>query len=662
MGYTVALKSWVEDLFASLGNSSGRNVGTAAGTVAAGDDPRITSLSSTYAARTSASVELYGALGDGTTDDAAAITAATVANVDITFPAGIYRVASNVVIGSAARFARGATIKPDSNITVTLTGGTVEAGWHQIFDTTGGGNISFGNTPIGEVRAVWFGAKANGSTDDTAAIKAACDSMPQRGTLLLSKGTHLVTGQIITRTFGQSILLRGHGREATVLRIAGNLAAPLISIMGTSDTMHANWSKFLDFTVSTASRNYTGDVFYFEKADRMLIQDVALVGIVGHAIHGSQLWDSVFSSVNIQSCGDPVTLKEAVRIGPSDTVIVNSSNHLHFNSVQIEGSHYTPLYLGPNTAKCRFTSSKFHGIVPVPAPYPSVIIDGGLGNTFQGCTWTAGGTDHVQLVATGGITPAGNRFVGSDMCSAGAATGQPGYGIRQDAGDHNVVEACAFGVNGTNDSGSIYVGGGSLVLGDAIASWDTTFITATTAGRIVTAAQRGHSAPMVTGQYYAPEGSTVATAATGDGSMRGGLLVVGQDTTLTEIGVEVTTAGAGSAYRLGIYRINEAAPGIADRLLDAGTVDSTSTGYKSITISLPVARGDRLLLMGTPQGGTPPTVRTNAGMVPAFGSATATSVTANPIVGTVQNSVTGALPATHTLGFATSVPRIVVKG
>lgn len=64
MGYTVALKSWVEDLFASLGNSSGRNVGTAAGTVAAGDDPRITSLSSTYGALPEAYIDPRG-MADG---------------------------------------------------------------------------------------------------------------------------------------------------------------------------------------------------------------------------------------------------------------------------------------------------------------------------------------------------------------------------------------------------------------------------------------------------------------------------------------------------------------------------------------------------------------------------------------------------------------------
>lgn len=55
--------------------------------------------------------------------------------------------------------------------------------------------------------------------------------------------------------------------------------------------------------------------------------------------------------------------------------------------------------------------------------------------------------------------------------------------------------------------------------------------------------------------------------------------------TLTGIGIEVTTADAATPAvgRLGIYADDEGSPGRLQ--LDAGTVDMSSTGYKSIAIS-----------------------------------------------------------------------------
>ena len=54
--------------------------------------------------------------------------------------------------------------------------------------------------------------------------------------------------------------------------------------------------------------------------------------------------------------------------------------------------------------------------------------------------------------------------------------------------------------------------------------------------------------------------------------------------TWTEIGIEVTTAAAGNA-RLGIYRIDMSTGEAGDLVLDAGTVDTSTTGLKPITIS-----------------------------------------------------------------------------
>ena len=63
-------------------------------------------------------------------------------------------------------------------------------------------------------------------------------------------------------------------------------------------------------------------------------------------------------------------------------------------------------------------------------------------------------------------------------------------------------------------------------------------------------------------------------------------------TTITVDRIAVNIQGAGSAgavVRLGIYESNNGVPGAL--VLDAGTVDTTSTGTKTITISQTLAAG-----------------------------------------------------------------------
>ena len=69
------------------------------------------------------------------------------------------------------------------------------------------------------------------------------------------------------------------------------------------------------------------------------------------------------------------------------------------------------------------------------------------------------------------------------------------------------------------------------------------------------------------------------------------IIIPAQGATIDRIGVEVTTGGtAGAVVRLGIYE--PGADGLpATKLLDAGTIDSTSTGFKEITISQALTPG-----------------------------------------------------------------------
>ena len=96
----------------------------------------------------------------------------------------------------------------------------------------------------------------------------------------------------------------------------------------------------------------------------------------------------------------------------------------------------------------------------------------------------------------------------------------------------------------------------------------------------------------VAGRYYRPAvGANSALAfALANGTEFAVPFFVSADDTFDRIAINVTVAGAaGSVIRLGIKKESGGAPG--DLVLDAGTVDSTGTGAKTITISQSLTAG-----------------------------------------------------------------------
>lgn len=87
-----------------------------------------------------------------------------------------------------------------------------------------------------------------------------------------------------------------------------------------------------------------------------------------------------------------------------------------------------------------------------------------------------------------------------------------------------------------------------------------------------------------TGYYPVVTGGGATTIALTLNTLYAGIFPVTETRTFDRIGVEVSTqASAGGVLRFGIYNNVENMP--ATVLLDAGTVDSTTTGAKTITIS-----------------------------------------------------------------------------
>lgn len=99
---------------------------------------------------------------------------------------------------------------------------------------------------------------------------------------------------------------------------------------------------------------------------------------------------------------------------------------------------------------------------------------------------------------------------------------------------------------------------------------------------------------------------------------------VPRSTTYATIGIEVTTLAVGKSVRLGIYNDNGGVPG--SRVVDCGTVSTTTTGAKPITINQVLAAG-WYWLAAVSDGTATLRAAVQAGSLPSLGFTSGTDTT-----------------------------------
>ncbi len=188
-------------------------------------------------------VKDFGATGDGTTDDRAALAAADTVS-DFTVGAGSYRIASNLTISNDVTFTMGGKFVVPSGVTLTING-QITAEATQIFDATGGGTVVINGrvNPVGW--AEWWGLtheSPGSAAANVAAINAAIIAL--RETHLLPR-TYYTNAQL---TVGLSNrVLRGAGSQYD-----GVTEGRVTRILCSSATAHVLYVGDVAFTTIAA--------------------------------------------------------------------------------------------------------------------------------------------------------------------------------------------------------------------------------------------------------------------------------------------------------------------------------------------------------------------------------------------------------------------------
>jgi hypothetical protein len=179
-------------------------------------------------------------------------------------------------------FSQGSILSINSGVTLTISGG-IEAPLLQIFG--GYGVVRLSSNRMGQIYPQWFGAKGDGTTDDTNAFQKSINFSAGH-TLFVSSGTYVITAPLRHTTAGNQPALRllGAGMRKTVFdsRVANGA---LFSLDGsTTPSAYAYGANLSDFSIiastsASSSRGIDLRSQWFARIERVRIQGLTGDGI-----------------------------------------------------------------------------------------------------------------------------------------------------------------------------------------------------------------------------------------------------------------------------------------------------------------------------------------------------------------------------------------------
>lgn len=199
-----------------------------------------------------------------------------------------------------------------------------------------------------------FGAKGDGSADDTAAIQAAINAATGGGSVYIPKGTHIVSS---TLTINSSIALVGAHKRSSIIKLANGANCDIITV-GTSVAE----AEFRTFTIDgnkanntsgrgivfTAAGVYSGSAaFYFVTVNNCASHNIHAETFrsSGYAVHliagGSGVGDGIridgYDWI-LDSCNFGTNAIAGIRLNGGNPQIANTTCYGNQNNVYIDNS------------------------------------------------------------------------------------------------------------------------------------------------------------------------------------------------------------------------------------------------------------------------------------------------------------------------------------
>jgi hypothetical protein len=539
------------------------------------------------------------------------------------------------------------------------------------------------------------GIDPTGVEDSTVAIQAKIDAAAEvKGRVILPPGTFLVDdlelpAYVVVEGFSGGQYRFGAGAQAfggTILKHVEDSENPIVRNTGGGAGLR---NLLLD------GNGAPGTGLKIEHGFEFRLDTVRIAYVDGCGLDADSLCNASFRDLYIDNCGsstEPLMKINAIYPRSTNTVDIvgltleralHPSAHMLTIGDYVDADHdYYPEFIRITNAHIEATTD--NGGVATTA---SLVKLRNFRNVDFVAPFIYGGPgvmiEHVRDEAHLANALGGIRIIGGELYGRQASTGnQPTNLVKLTTGDNfsmegtRVEEYSSAAVRAESGYGvNVYVSptvqsqkARTTLVSDSRTATPNPFFFA---GNIQSTGADSRlnlgpdSAPMNLNVYYPVRGTSITTYQTVQGVMRLGQIHVGRNCVIDEIGVEVTTAGStGALLRLGIYRVSRWVNGTVELVKDAGTVDATSTGFKSVTgLNQFVAVGETLMLAVVPQGSpvTAPIVRANTGTLPSIGHATALTISTAGIIGSSESSVSGALPSTHTIVGTGTVPRVLIK-
>lgn len=291
-----------------------------------------------------ANVVTYGADISGTNDSRTAINTANATGLTLLFPAGTYKISSDITITQPCVFLKGAILTPDTGDTVIVQG-TASAGNYQI--VAGDGTVQFKTQ---EINTVWYttggtgvsGSKWTGPSGQGGIGEAITANLAGVGTTSNADIKFVIPTGYITVT--STILIN---RSRSVIEGAG---------IGATNIYFASTSAD-DVLFDLSNTVFNG--IYFGKLSGMSIYDSTAGGLDVVAIQPSNvsLWVfediaiSAWDGIGIKSMGRELCTYQNIRISADQPIQISQNPwRADVSSIDIDATIFRDCYLSVTTA------------------------------------------------------------------------------------------------------------------------------------------------------------------------------------------------------------------------------------------------------------------------------------------------------------------------